>query len=92
MTDGSDPFASAGARLRALRAGEISTNELLELHLARIARHNPALNAIVTLSSLPIGLQAIGPYLEDRTPIRFAALVAAELGISGCHIPPGYKE
>jgi Asp-tRNA(Asn)/Glu-tRNA(Gln) amidotransferase A subunit family amidase len=27
-----------------------------------------------------IGLQAIGPYLEDRTPIRFAALLAKEIG------------
>jgi amidase len=37
---------------------------------------------------LPIGLQAIGPYLEDRTPLRFAALVAEEMG--GFRRPPGY--
>ncbi len=42
----------------------------------------------LTKAGLPIGLQAIGPYLEDRTPIRFAALVAAELG--GFTRPPGY--
>ena len=34
----------------------------------------------LTRAGLPIGLQAIGPYLEDRTPIRFAALVAREFG------------
>lgn len=39
---------------------------------------------------LPIGLQAIGPYLEDRTPIRFAALLAREIG--GFRKPPGYDE
>ncbi len=38
---------------------------------------------------LPIGLQAIGPYLEDRTPIRFAALIAAEIG--GFRCPAGYS-
>ena len=37
---------------------------------------------------LPIGLQAIGPYLEDRTPIRFAALLAREIG--GFTRPAGY--
>jgi amidase len=37
---------------------------------------------------LPIGLQAIGPYLEDLTPIRFAALLAREIG--GFTRPPGY--
>lgn len=31
-------------------------------------------------SGLPIGLQAIGPYLEDRTPIAFAGLVEREFG------------
>src|SRR6266849_3264473 len=37
---------------------------------------------------LPIGLQAIGPYLEDRTPIRFVSLLAEEIG--GFRKPPGY--
>jgi amidase len=39
---------------------------------------------------LPIGLQAIGPYLEDLTPIRFAALLAREIG--GFRKPPGYDQ
>ena len=37
---------------------------------------------------MPLGLQAIGPYLEDYTPIRFAALAAREMG--GFVRPPGY--
>jgi amidase len=37
---------------------------------------------------LPISIQAIGPYLEDHTPIRFAGLVAEALG--GYQRPPGY--
>jgi amidase len=41
-------------------------------------------------AGLPIGLQVIGPNLEDRTPIRFAALVERELG--GFRPPPGYAE
>ena len=42
-----------------------------------------------TRSGLPIGLQAVGPYLEDRTPMRFAALVEKEL--EAFHPPPGYE-
>src|SRR5262247_610876 len=42
----------------------------------------------LTRSGLPIGLQAIGPYLEDRTPIRFTELCAREWG--GFARPPGY--
>jgi amidase len=42
-----------------------------------------------TRSGLPIGLQALGPYLEDRTSIRFAALVGQEFG--GFRAPPGYE-
>ncbi|MBI3998670.1 MAG: amidase [Armatimonadetes bacterium] len=42
----------------------------------------------LTRNGLPIGLQAIGPYLEDRTPMRFAALVAQEFG--GFRRPMGY--
>src|SRR5688500_3731557 len=37
-------------RLAALvRAREVSAHELLEVHLAQVARHNPRLNALVTL-------------------------------------------
>ena len=49
-----------------------------------------AFPAGLTRGGLPIGLQAIGPYLEDRTPIRFAALVAAEIG--GFTPPRGYDD
>jgi amidase len=42
-----------------------------------------------TRSGLPIGLQALGPYLEDRTSIRFAALVGQEFG--GFQAPPDYE-
>ena len=42
----------------------------------------------LTSDGLPIGLQAIGPYLEDRTPIRFAALVQAH--VQPFQAPPGY--
>lgn len=37
---------------------------------------------------LPIGVQIVGPYLEDRTPIAFAGLIEREFG--GFVAPPGY--
>jgi amidase len=37
---------------------------------------------------LPVGLQAIGPYLEDRTAICFARLLTQEVG--GFRVPPRY--
>jgi amidase len=48
-----------------------------------------AFPAGLTRGGLPIGLQAIGPYLEDRTPIRFAGLVGNEMG--GFTRPRGYE-
>lgn len=39
-------------------------------------------------TGLPISLQAIGPYLEDYTPMRFTGVVAQEFG--GFKSPPGY--
>lgn len=41
-----------------------------------------------TRSGLPIGLQAIGPYLEDHTPIRLASLLEAEF--EGFQSPPDF--
>lgn len=37
---------------------------------------------------LPVSAQAVGPYLEDRTPIAFAHLLEAVYG--GFVVPPGY--
>lgn len=50
-----------------------------------------ALPAGLSPEGLPIGLQAIGPYLEDRTPIHFASLLERELGI-GFVAPPAYAD
>jgi amidase len=40
-------------------------------------------------SGLPVGLQIVGPYLEDATPIAFATLLAQEIG--GFQPPKGYE-
>ncbi|HEV2654034.1 MAG TPA: amidase family protein [Ktedonobacteraceae bacterium] len=42
-----------------------------------------------TRAGLPIGLQAIGPYLEDRTTLAFASLLEREFG--GFASPPDYS-
>jgi amidase len=39
-------------------------------------------------SGLPVGVQLIGPYLEDRTPLAFAQLAEREFG--GFRPPPGF--
>ena len=49
-----------------------------------------AFPAGLSREGLPIGLQAVGPYLEDLTPIRFAALLAREIG--GFRKPSGYDQ
>jgi amidase len=41
-------------------------------------------------TGLPIGVQIVGPYLEDRTTIAFAALLEREFG--GFVAPPGYAD
>jgi amidase len=39
---------------------------------------------------LPVGIQIMGPYWEDATPITFAELLARETG--GFMPPPGYAD
>jgi amidase len=50
----------------------------------------PATSAPVgfTPNGLPVGIQIMGPYWEDATPIMFAELLAREIG--GFSPPPGY--
>ncbi len=42
------------------------------------------------VDGLPVGLQVVGPYLEDRTPLRFAQLVEEQMG--GFVPPPAALE
>ena len=42
----------------------------------------------LTASGLPVGMQIVGPYLEDRTALHFARAVAEATG--GFRPPPGY--
>jgi amidase len=42
-----------------------------------------------TKSGLPVGVQIIGPYLEDLTTLEFAALLEPITG--GFEPPPGYS-
>jgi len=45
----------------------------------------PSTTAPIGLSAtgLPVGIQVMGPFWEDATPIEFAALMAEEIGV-GC--------
>lgn len=47
ITSGLDAFAPAHQMLAALEQRLVSSRELVELHLSRIERYNPALNAVV---------------------------------------------
>ncbi len=42
----------------------------------------------LTRGGLPVGMQILGPYMEDATPIDFAERAAGVLG--GFAPPPGY--
>jgi amidase len=42
----------------------------------------------LTTAGLPVGIQIIGPYLEDRTTIAVAGMIESLLG--GFRAPPGY--
>src|SRR5947208_276133 len=44
-------FSSTTQLAAAIRAGHVSATEVLEAHLAQIDKHNPALNAIITLDA-----------------------------------------
>jgi amidase len=51
MTADFSVFSSAAEQARRIQAREISVRDLVEAQLARIAAHNPRLNAIVTLDA-----------------------------------------
>ncbi len=51
-------YRSATELAAAIRRREVSSRELLEIYLARVEKHNPALNAVVTLDVEPARARA----------------------------------
>jgi amidase len=71
-------------------AGPRSFMEMLNWIAAATLTGCPATVAPLGLTpeGLPVGIQIMGPYGEDATPIRFAELLAREIG--GFTPPPAY--
>src|SRR5712692_1651890 len=71
-------------------AGQRNYMDLLKWMTFATLAGLPATTAPVgrTSDGLPVGLQIVGPYLEDATPIEFAAQLAEVVG--GFQAPKGY--
>ena len=81
-----------GDRTIATPGGPRPYVELLNWIAAATLTGCPATSAPVgrTPGGLPVGIQIMGPYWEDATPITFAELLAREMG--GFTPPPGYAD
>ena len=67
-------FRSATELTQLLRDGEVSSVELLELFLARIDEHNPAINAVVALDADPARARAAEADAAGRRGESWGAL------------------
>jgi amidase len=77
------------SRIR-VNGGERPYHELFAWIALASATGLPATAAPVgrTRTGLPVGIQIVGPYLEDRTSLEFARALAGEVG--GFEAPPGF--
>ena len=87
LHDHSEP---QGARKVATPSGPRRYNDLLKWISPATLTGCPATVVPIgrTANGLPVGIQVMGPFWEDATPITFAGLLAAELG--GFVVPPGF--
>ena len=84
------PFGIASRRIT-VRGEEISQGRLTGWCGIFGVMHLPATVVPVgfTSSGLPVGIQIVGPYLEDRTTLHVASLIEEALG--GFTRPPGFE-
>lgn len=80
-------YRSAGELARIVREREASAVEVVEAHLAQIAQHNPALNAVVTLDADGALAQARA---IDRNPTG-SALLGVPITLKDCHETAGMR-
>jgi amidase len=78
------------ARRIATASGPRPYDDLIKWIAAATLTGCPATAAPIgrTSAGLPVGLQVMGPFWEDATPVTFASLLAAELG--GFTPPPAF--
>ena len=83
-----DHQGSFSRRTFTLRGETRSHTDMMAWISPATACHLPATAAPIgrTAQGLPVGVQVIGPYLEDRTPIAFAAHLHEVIG--GYEPPP----
>lgn len=80
--DGENPILACEARSMIVNGKECPYFDNLQWPAVATTADLPS-TAVPTgefVEGLPVGVQVIGPYLEDRTPLRFAQLVERELG------------
>jgi amidase len=79
------------ARRIATAGGPRPYDDLIKWIAAATLTGCPATAAPIgrTAAGLPVGLQVMGPFWEDATPLTFASLLAAELG--GFTPPPAFS-
>lgn len=89
------PHDTEGQDITAQFSRRIAVNNVLRPYLDNLTW--PGLVTVANLPAtavptgrfadgMPVGVQIVGPFLEDRTPLRLAQLVAGELG--GFNPPP----
>jgi amidase len=85
-----DPSAPMEARKIATPEGDRAYNDLLRWIAFATVTGCPATTVPVgvTSAALPVGLQIMGPFLEDATPIHLAGALGDLLG--GWKAPPGF--
>src|SRR5215211_4780960 len=84
-------FATATELARRIRERDVSAVEVLEAHLAQICRHNPRLNAIVTLDE--DGARRRAREVDDALAGEGArgALHGVPITLEDCHATVGMR-
>jgi amidase len=84
-------FRSASELARLIRERHVSAVEVLEAHLAQIERHNPALNAIVTLDADGARRRALEADGELRRGGPVGPLHGVPITLKDCHATAGMR-
>jgi amidase len=86
-----DVYSTARAMVAAVRDGEISARELLELHLARIESVNPAVNAVVSLDVDRARTSALEADEQQARGEPLGALHGLPFAVKDTHALAGFR-